>query len=58
MELLTRQEKSFFTILRELTIVGYFTSETGASQALDYVAIPGRFVGDIPLKPGQRAWAI
>ena len=55
---ITRQEKAFFTTLRELTIVGYFTSETGATQALDYVAIPGRFEGDIPLKPGQRAWAI
>lgn len=51
MEQLGRQEKAFFTTLRELTIVGYFTSETGATQALDYVAIPGRFEGDIPLKP-------
>ncbi len=58
MEQLARQEKAFFTTLRELTIVGYFTSETGATQALDYVAIPGRFEGEIPLKPGQRTWAI
>jgi len=58
MDQITRQEKKFFTTLRELTIVGYFTSETGATQALDYVAIPGRFEGDIPLRPGQRAWAI
>lgn len=58
MEQLARQEKAFFTTLRELTIVGYFTSETGATQALDYVAIPGRFAGDVPLKPGQRTWAI
>lgn len=57
-EQLTQQEKAFFTMLRELAIVGYFTSEVGATQALDYVAIPGRFEGDIPLKPGQRTWAI
>ena len=54
---LAKGEKPFFTSLRELTIVGYFTSETGATQALDYVAVPGRFQGDLPLKPGQRAWA-
>ena len=54
---LAKGEKPFFMSLRELTIVGYFTSETGATQALDYVAVPGRFQGDIPLKPGQRAWA-
>lgn len=58
MEQLTQQEKAFFTMMRELTIVGYFTSEVGATQALDYVAIPGRFEGDIPLKPSQRTWAI
>ncbi|WP_373513664.1 gluconate 2-dehydrogenase subunit 3 family protein, partial [Persicitalea sp.] len=57
MEQLTRQEKAFFITLRELTIVGYFTSEPGATQALEYLAIPGRFEGDIPLNPGQRAWA-
>ena len=54
---LAKGEKPFFMSLRELTIVGYFTSETGATHPLDYVAVPGRFQGDIPLKPGQRAWA-
>lgn len=55
---LTRQQKPFFLSLRELTIVGYFTSETGATKALDYVSIPGRFQGDIPMKAGQKAWAV
>ena len=55
---LTQNEKPFFLILRELTVVGYFTSEIGATQTLDYVAIPGRFQGDIPLKAGQRTWAL
>lgn len=55
---LTQREKPFFLSLRELTIVGYFTSESGATKALDYVAIPGRFQGDIPLTPNQKSWAI
>ncbi|GAB3023195.1 gluconate 2-dehydrogenase subunit 3 family protein [Spirosoma pulveris] len=55
---LTQQQKSFFLTLRELTIVGYFTSETGATKALDYVSIPGRFQGDIPMKAGQKTWAV
>ncbi|ADB42521.1 gluconate 2-dehydrogenase subunit 3 family protein [Spirosoma linguale] len=55
---LTKLQKPFFQSLRELTIVGYFTSETGATQALDYVSIPGRFQGDIPMKAGQKAWAV
>jgi len=48
----------FFSILKELTLVGYFTSEIGASQALKYVAVPGEFHGSVPLQPGQKAWAV
>jgi len=48
----------FFSILKELTLVGYFTSEIGATQALKYVAVPGEFHGSVPLQPGQKAWAI
>jgi hypothetical protein len=55
---LAQREKPFFLSLRELTIVGYFTSEPGATKALDYVPIPGRFQGDIPLTPNQKSWAI
>jgi hypothetical protein len=50
--------KAFFLRLRELTIAGYFCSETGATKALEYLPIPGRFEGDVPLKSGQKAWAL
>ena len=55
---LTQREKPFFLTLRELTIVGYFTSETGATKTLAYLPVPGRFQGDLPLKPGQKVWAL
>ena len=48
----------FFRLLKELTLVGYFTSEPGATQALDYVPVPGRYDGCIDLKPGQKSWAM
>ncbi|MBC7571914.1 MAG: gluconate 2-dehydrogenase subunit 3 family protein, partial [Spirosoma sp.] len=48
----------FFTMLKDLTLTGYFTSEIGATQALEYVAVPGRYDGCVPLKPGQKAWAL
>ena len=48
----------FYSILKDLTITGYFTSEVGATQALEYIAVPGRYDGCVPLKPGQKAWAI
>ena len=48
----------FYTMLKDLTLTGYFTSEIGCTQALEYVAVPGRYDGCVPLKPGQKAWAI
>ena len=34
----------------------YWTSEPGATQALRWIAVPGRWVGCTPLEPGQPAW--
>ncbi len=48
----------FWRLAKELTLFGYFTSEQGATQALDYVPIPGRYEGCIPLKKGQKAYAL
>lgn len=47
----------FFQIMRELTLLGYFTSEIGATKALVYLPVPGRFDGCVDLKPGQKAYA-
>jgi hypothetical protein len=52
------REESFFKILKEYTLTGYFLSEIGATQALAYERIPGGFWGDLPLQPNQKAWAI
>jgi len=46
-----------YKIIKELTLLGYFTSEAGATQALNYNMVPGRFDGCVDLKPGQKAWA-
>ncbi|GAB3897333.1 lactose 3-dehydrogenase subunit gamma LacC [Spirosoma agri] len=48
----------FFTMMKDLTLTGYFTSEIGCTQALEYVAVPGRYDGCVTIKPGQKAWAI
>jgi hypothetical protein len=48
----------FFNLAKELTLFGYFTSEPGATKALDFIPIPGRYEGCIPLKPGQKAYAL
>lgn len=48
----------YFTQMKQLTLLGYFTSEPGATQALRYVAVPGRFDACIPYKKGDKAWAL
>jgi hypothetical protein len=48
----------YFTMMKQLTILGYFTSEIGATQTLRYVAVPGRYDGALPYKKGDRAWAV
>ena len=54
----TVDNKAFFLTMKGLTVTGYFTSEIGATQALEYLPIPGKFEACIPLKPGQKAWAL
>jgi hypothetical protein len=52
-----RGEPHYFRMLKELTLLGYFTSEIGYTQALRYAETPGRFDPSIPYKPGDKAWA-
>lgn len=48
-------EKSFFFAMKQLTLVGYFTSEEGAKQALHYEIIPSGHTGCAPIEEDQEA---
>lgn len=54
----TVYNRDFFREMKNLTITGYFTSEIGATQALAYDPIPGRFDGCTTLEKGQKTWAL
>ncbi len=47
----------YFRMMKELALLGYFTSEIGCTQATRYVDTPGRFDPCAPYTPGQPAWA-
>lgn len=52
-----KQEKTFFHLIKELTLLGYFTSEAIGKDVLHYDPIPGRYDGCIPLSDvGNRSW--
>jgi Gluconate 2-dehydrogenase subunit 3 len=46
----------YFRMMKELSLVGYFSSEIGATQAVHYVEVPGRYDGNVPYKKGDGAW--
>ena len=47
----------FFRTMKELTLLGYYTSQIGATQELKYAQVPGRFDGCVPLATIGRAWS-
>ena len=47
----------YFTMLKQLAIFSFFTSHPGATEALRYVPVPGRYDGDLAYTPGTPAWA-
>ena len=47
----------YFRMMKELALLGYFTSEIGYMQAQRYVESPGRFDPCLPYRPGEKAWA-
>jgi hypothetical protein len=47
----------YFRMMKELALLGYFTSEIGCTQALRYVEAPGRYDPCVPYHKGEKAWA-
>lgn len=50
---------SFILTTRELTLLGFFTSKPGATEVLQYLAIPGAYHGCLPVSQAGngRRWA-
>ena len=48
---------SFWRTLKALIVMGYYSSEIGASQELQYELVPGHFDPDVPLTQQPRAWS-
>jgi Gluconate 2-dehydrogenase subunit 3 len=52
-----KEPAHYFRMMKELTLLGYFTSEVGCTQAMRYIETPGRFDPCIPYTAGETAWA-
>lgn len=51
------EDQHFFRTLKELTVLGFFTSEVGATEFLKYDPVPGNYVGCVPYAQVGAAWA-
>jgi len=53
-------ERPFILMTKELTLLGFFTSQVGATQVLQYAAVPGGFKGCVPLAQAGngKSWAL
>ncbi len=51
------QPAHYFRMMKELALLGYFTSEIGYTKAMRYVESPGRFEPCVPHAPGDKTWA-
>jgi hypothetical protein len=51
------EDTPFFLRFKELTILGYFTSEFGATEVLRYEPVPGMYNGCMPFEEVGKTWA-
>lgn len=51
------KDQHYFVMIKDLTLLGFFTSEVGAAHALRFLEVPGRYVGCTTLAKGQTAWS-
>jgi gluconate 2-dehydrogenase gamma chain len=53
-------QRPFILMTKELTLLGFFTSKAGATEVLQYAAVPGGFQACVPLaKAGNgKSWAM
>jgi hypothetical protein len=52
------RRQPFIDRFKELTKVCFCSSEVGATEIFEYHLVPGKWVASMPLKPGQKAWAM
>jgi len=50
-------DRPFILMVKELTVVGFFTSQPGCEQVLQYQAVPGAYHGCVPLAEVGKTWA-
>lgn len=46
--------RHYYTMMKQLTLLGYFTSEIGMTKAMNYLPVPTKYDGAYPYKAGDK----
>ncbi len=47
----------YYTMMKQLSLTGFFTSKTGMTETLRHIPVPGKYDGAFPYAKGDKAWA-
>lgn len=47
----------YYTMMKQLTLLGFFTSKTGMTETLRHIPVPGKYDGNLAYNKGDKAWA-
>lgn len=47
----------YYTMIKQLTLLGFFSSKTGMTETLRHIPVPGKYDGAFPYAKGDKAWA-
>ncbi|MBK7560417.1 MAG: gluconate 2-dehydrogenase subunit 3 family protein [Chitinophagaceae bacterium] len=47
----------YYTMIKQLTLFGFFSSKTGMTETLRHIPVPGKYDGAYPYAKGDKAWA-
>lgn len=47
----------YYSMIKQLSLLGFLTSEVGMTKAMRYAPVPGRFDPCVPYQEGEKAWA-
>lgn len=47
----------YYSMMKQLTLLGFFTSKTGMTETLRHIPVPGKYDGAFPYAKGDKAWA-
>jgi hypothetical protein len=47
----------YFSMMKQLTLFGFFTSKPGLTECFNYQSVPGKYDGAMPYKKGDKLFA-